>query len=237
MSNPGPGLCRFATCRSPSERCRRFARSASSADPARCTRSSGRTGPGNRHCSGSRAASSLPTTGRSRSAGSSAGTALPPRRGTLGLGMAYQTYSHVLDLSVAENLYLAAPRSQQPSYGRMEEWASAKLAEFGLEVPVGAPTRRLSLANRQFLEVIKALLARPKVLLLDEPTTAFGPEDVRAAARRSCSSRAAPASASPTSATASRRCSGSPIASLSSATGSARGRSRPPRCRRRAWSR
>ena len=92
--------------------------------------------------------------------------------------MAYQTYSHVLDLSVAENLYLAAPRSQQPSYGRMEEWASAKLAEFGLEVPVGAPTRRLSLANRQFLEVIKALLARPKVLLLDEPTTAFGPEDV-----------------------------------------------------------
>src|SRR5689334_8472951 len=27
----------------------------------------------------------------------------------LGLGMAYQTYSHVLDLSVAENLFLAAP--------------------------------------------------------------------------------------------------------------------------------
>ncbi len=102
----------------------------------------------------------------------------PAEARTLGLGMAYQTYSHVLDLSVAENLSLAAPRSQQPSYGRMEDWASAKLAEFGLEVPVGAPTRRLSLANRQFLEVIKALLARPKVLLLDEPTTAFGPEDV-----------------------------------------------------------
>ncbi len=102
----------------------------------------------------------------------------PTEARTLGLGMAYQTYSHVLDLSVAENLYLAAPRSQQPSFGRMEEWASAKLAEFGLEVPVGAPTRTLSLANRQFLEVVKALLARPKVLLLDEPTTAFGPEDV-----------------------------------------------------------
>jgi ribose transport system ATP-binding protein len=102
----------------------------------------------------------------------------PAEARALGLGMAYQTYSHVLDLTVAENLYLAAPQSEQPSYGRMEEWASAKLAEFGLEVPVGATTRRLSLANRQFLEVIKALLARPKVLLLDEPTTAFGPEDV-----------------------------------------------------------
>jgi ribose transport system permease protein/ribose transport system ATP-binding protein len=102
----------------------------------------------------------------------------PAEARALGLGMAYQTYSHVLDLTVAENVYLAAPRSEQPSYGRMQEWAAAKLAEFGLEVPVAAPTRTLSLANRQFLEVIKALLARPKVLLLDEPTTAFGPEDV-----------------------------------------------------------
>ena len=34
----------------------------------------------------------------------------PAEARTLGLGMAYQTYSHVLDLSVAENLYLAAPR-------------------------------------------------------------------------------------------------------------------------------
>src|SRR3954471_1690371 len=102
----------------------------------------------------------------------------PVEARTLGLGMAYQTYSHVLDLTVAENLYLAAPRSDQPSYGGMQKWAAEKLARFGLEVPVAAPTRTLSLANRQFLEVIKALLARPKVLLLDEPTTAFGPEDV-----------------------------------------------------------
>jgi ribose transport system ATP-binding protein len=92
--------------------------------------------------------------------------------------MAYQTYSHVLDLSVAENLYLAAPRSEQPAYGRMGEWAAEKLGEFGLDIPATVQARSLSLANRQFLEVIKALLARPKVLLLDEPTTALGPEDV-----------------------------------------------------------
>jgi ABC-type sugar transport system ATPase subunit len=102
----------------------------------------------------------------------------PAEARRLGLGMAYQTYSHVLDLSVAENLFLAAPRDGQPAYGRMQEWASARLGEFGLEVPVAAPAGSLSLANRQFLEVVKALLARPKVLLLDEPTTAFGPEDV-----------------------------------------------------------
>jgi ribose transport system ATP-binding protein len=37
---------------------------------------------------------------------------------------------------------------------------------------------RLSLAQRQLLEVVKALLATPRVLLLDEPTTALGPEEV-----------------------------------------------------------
>ncbi len=102
----------------------------------------------------------------------------PAETRRLGLGMAYQTYSHVLDLSVAENLYLAAPADVQPTYGRMEEWAAERLDEFELDVPVAAPTRSLSLTERQLLEVVKALLARPKVMLLDEPTTALGPDDV-----------------------------------------------------------
>jgi ribose transport system ATP-binding protein len=102
----------------------------------------------------------------------------PAEARRLGLGIAYQTYSHVLDLSVAENLYLAVPGSLQPAYGRMEEWAAEKLAEFNLEVPLAAPVGALSLAQRQFLEVVKALLAQPKVLLLDEPTTALGPDQV-----------------------------------------------------------
>src|SRR5262249_55855624 len=96
----------------------------------------------------------------------------------LGLGIAYQSYSHVNDLSVAENLYLAAPARVQPAYGHMEEWAAEMLAAFKLDVPPTAPVGSLSLAGRQFLEVVKALLARPEVLLLDEPTTALGPEDV-----------------------------------------------------------
>ena len=96
----------------------------------------------------------------------------------LGLGIAYQTYSHVLHLSVAENLYLAAPSDVRPAYGRMNGWAADRLAEFGLDLSPSTPTGALSLAERQLLEVVKALLAQPKVLLLDEPTTALGPEDV-----------------------------------------------------------
>src|SRR5213078_2237617 len=102
----------------------------------------------------------------------------PAEARRFGLGMAYQTYSHVLELSVAENLFLAAPKSDHPPYRRVDHWAAAKLEEFNLELPVAAGLRTLSLAQRQLLEVVKALLARPKILLLDEPTTALGPEEV-----------------------------------------------------------
>jgi ribose transport system ATP-binding protein len=95
-----------------------------------------------------------------------------------GLGIAYQTFSHVLDLSVAENLYLAAPADQRPAWGRVRPWTAERLKEFQLEVPVTAPVGALTLPERQLLEVAKALLAKPKVLLLDEPTTALGPQEV-----------------------------------------------------------
>src|SRR6185436_21116417 len=81
----------------------------------------------------------------------------PAETRTLGLGMAYQTYSHVLDLSVAENLYLAAPAELRPTFGRMEEWAAAHLAAFGLGIPPAAAAGSLSLAQRQLFEVVKAL--------------------------------------------------------------------------------
>jgi ribose transport system ATP-binding protein len=95
-----------------------------------------------------------------------------------GLGIAYQDYSHVLGLSVAENIYLAVPAEARPAYGRMESWAEETLAAYKLDVAVTAVTGSLSLAERQLLEVVKALLTRPKVLLLDEPTTALGPDAV-----------------------------------------------------------
>jgi ribose transport system ATP-binding protein len=102
----------------------------------------------------------------------------PAAARSLGLGIAYQDYSHVLDLSVAENLYLAVPADARPAYGHMESWAQQTLARFNLDVAVTALTGSLPLAERQLLEVAKALLTLPKVLLLDEPTTALGPEDV-----------------------------------------------------------
>jgi ribose transport system ATP-binding protein len=96
----------------------------------------------------------------------------------LGVGMAYQTMTEVIGLTVAENLFLATPAAARPKYGQMESWAAAKLADSDLDIDPATPTASLSLAHRQMLEVVQALLSNPKVLLLDEPTTALGHADV-----------------------------------------------------------
>src|SRR3989440_90362 len=48
----------------------------------------------------------------------------PAEARRFGLGIAYQSYSHLLDLSVAENLYLAVPKNEQPTYRRIDRWAA-----------------------------------------------------------------------------------------------------------------
>jgi ribose transport system ATP-binding protein len=97
----------------------------------------------------------------------------------LGLAMAYQTNSVVLDLTVGQNLVMSVPDTLHPSrYAQIPRWATERLAEFELEVDPEARVSSLSLADRQLLEVVKALMSRPRVLLLDEPTTALGPKQV-----------------------------------------------------------
>jgi ribose transport system ATP-binding protein len=105
-------------------------------------------------------------------------SASPKTAMRLGLGMAYQTMTEVAGLTVSENLFLAAPADRRPRYGHMNEWATEKLRESQLAISATAKTETLSLAQRQMLEVVQALLSDPKVLLLDEPTTALGHADV-----------------------------------------------------------
>jgi ribose transport system ATP-binding protein len=102
----------------------------------------------------------------------------PAEARRLGLGMAYQDNSQVAMLSVKENLFLATPGKKRPVYWQMKKWARDKLAEFDLDLFPDAPTAFLTQAQRQLFEVVKALMGNPKVLLLDEPTTALGPDEV-----------------------------------------------------------
>lgn len=96
----------------------------------------------------------------------------------MGLSTVYQDNSLVPDLSVWQNLYLSAPPQARPRYRETVAWAREIVRQYGLTLDVRATVNDLPLAERQFLEVIKALVSKPKVLLLDEPTTALGPGNV-----------------------------------------------------------
>jgi ribose transport system ATP-binding protein len=106
----------------------------------------------------------------------------PAEARRLGLAMAYQDTSLVLAQPVKNNLYLAAPPEQRPRFWRRKRWARRVLREFDLDLELfpDAPAGFLTLAERQLFEVAKALVTDPKVLLLDEPTTALGPNEVEA---------------------------------------------------------
>jgi ribose transport system ATP-binding protein len=100
----------------------------------------------------------------------------------LGLAMAYQEGSSVHAEPIKNNLYLTAPPEQRPPFWQRKKWARRLLAEFDLDLELfpDAPAGFLTLAERQLFEVAKALVTNPKVLLLDEPTTALGPDEVEA---------------------------------------------------------
>ncbi|GAB2848488.1 sugar ABC transporter ATP-binding protein [Actinoallomurus bryophytorum] len=79
------------------------------------------------------------------------------------------------DLTVLENLFpFGGPRRfGLVSTRAMERRAAPVLEELGLDVSPHARVETLSLADRQLLEICRALLQDPRVLILDEPTSAL----------------------------------------------------------------
>ena len=98
----------------------------------------------------------------------------------LGLAIVRQEPALMPDLTVAENLYLGVPEEQRPSLMRTSEWAYQLLRQWSDNVAIDASERVLSLNPEQrfIVEIVKALAAKPKVLVLDEPTEHLLAEDV-----------------------------------------------------------
>jgi simple sugar transport system ATP-binding protein len=90
----------------------------------------------------------------------------------------YQRSTVVPDLTVAENLYLNrySPDRQSPGVLRPIRWrelrgrAEALLAEYGVDVPASARIRDLTVEQRQFVEIARALSFGARFIILDEPT-------------------------------------------------------------------
>jgi len=99
----------------------------------------------------------------------------------LGIVAMYQEPTVFQDLSVAENVFAGRhPRSslRTVAWGQMRAEASRILKELGVDFGPDAPVRGLGVADRQLLEIAKALSSSARLLIMDEPTAALSPNEV-----------------------------------------------------------
>lgn len=97
---------------------------------------------------------------------------------SLGISIVHQHPAVLEDLTVAENIRLAVPNSYLKGAGTRKQAMQAMLDDVGATAHLEDRVGNLSIAQKHLLELAKALVMKPKVLILDEPTAPLGQESV-----------------------------------------------------------
>jgi polar amino acid transport system ATP-binding protein len=92
------------------------------------------------------------------------------------IGIVFQAFNLFPHMSVLENVTLAPRLALRQNRGEADEQARVLLDRFGLSDKVGAYPDHLSGGQQQRVAIVRALAMRPRLMLLDEVTSALDPE-------------------------------------------------------------
>jgi len=99
-----------------------------------------------------------------------------------GIGMVHQELSIVSDLTVAENVFLGVQPMMAGGvidWRRMKREAKAQLASLGLDIDPNTRMGSLPVGLQQLIELSRVLFSGARIIILDEPTSALSPPEVK----------------------------------------------------------
>ncbi len=116
-----------------------------------------------------------PSGGELRWMGQKVVLAGPSEARDLGIGMVFQHFTLFENLNVAENVALGLPATD--SFSAISERLEETARVYGLPLDPKRQVWQLSVGERQRIEIVRALMQNPKLLILDEPTSVLTPQE------------------------------------------------------------